>query len=291
MTVCAQLDRAPATIASVDHVRRVARLLRGDRHVTDLDRLFSDLRSAVPGRPTVTELGDFAAHRQERDKGVVIKRAADMQVSGRIWVRQLLGIAPSLDEARAAGYANLNVATDEQIRNRLGVSRQAARSRFVQGMNKLAKKKKVNQKERDAINYLGTSFLWLYAFDDRQLIQELSDVLVEAGALATEDREAFASLAPFVTLYALALMNGARLRFTDYTTAPLRLCVRAGSNTLWIKAEIPIEDIGKPIGCRLPVFQTSLNAAACCAPELLENPALMDGPVEIGAEGRLVAIV
>jgi hypothetical protein len=276
-------------MTNIDHQRRAARIARGERHVTDLDRLFGDLRSARPGRSTVTEIGDFAAHREERDKGITMNRAAEMQTSARIWVRQLLRIPPSLDEARAAGLANLRIASDAQIRQALGVSRETARSRFIQGMKKLAKKKKVSDKERAAINYLGTSFIWRYAFDDKQLIEELADVLIETGALAQEDRAAFADAAPFVALHALTLMHRAQLRLPDGGTAPLRLSVSPEA-TLQIRAEIQVEDVGKPIGCRIPVFETSLKAASHCAPELLKDAAMMAGPIEIGSSGQLVAI-
>jgi hypothetical protein len=279
-------------MTNIDHQRRAARIARGERNVTDLDRLFGDLRFAKPGRSTVTEIGDFAAHREERDKGITMNRAAEMQTSARIWVRQLLRIPPSFDEAGAAGLANLKIASDAQIKEALGVPRETARSRFIQGMNKLRdeKEKDVTDKERAAINYLGTSFIWLYAFDDKQLIGELADVLIETGALAPKDRAAFADAAPFVALHALTLLHRARLRLPDGSTAPLRLSVRPDTNTLWIKVDIPVEDIGKPIGCRIPVFETSLDAASHCAPELLDDPAMMEGPIEIGSSGQLVAI-
>jgi hypothetical protein len=277
-------------MTNVDHQRRAARIARGEGKVTDLDRLFADLRSASPGRLTVTEIGDFAAHRQERDKGITMDRAAEMQTSARIWVRQLLRIPPSLEEALAAGLANLKIASDAQIREALDVSRDTARSRFVQGMNKLREGQEVSEKERTAINYLGTSFIWLYAFDDKQLIEELADVLIETGALAPEDGTAFTDAAPFVTLHALTLMHRARLRLPDGSIAPLRLAVRPETNTLRIKADILVENIGKPIGCRIPVFETSLNAAGHCAPELLDDPTMMEGPIEIGESGQLVAI-
>lgn len=198
-------------MTNLDHSRRVARMIRGERNVTDLDRLFADLRFADPGRETVREIGDFAAHRTERDKGIVLKRAGDMQTSARIWLRQQRGIMPSIEDARSAGAANLNIASDEQIRNRLNASRQQARALFVQGMNKLAAGNPIGKKEHAAVNWLGTSFIWLNAFDDDRLVEDLADVLTEGGALAISDRGAFWACGPFITLHALTLMHGARL--------------------------------------------------------------------------------
>jgi hypothetical protein len=278
-------------MTNLDHSRRVARLFRGERNVTDLDRLFADLRFADPGRGTVREIGDFAAHRTERDKGIVMKRAGDMQTSARIWLRQQRGIMPSIEDARAAGTANLNIATDEQIRNRLKTSRQQARALFVQGMNKLAAGNHIGKKERAAVNWLGTSFIWLNAFDDDRLVEDLADVLTETGALAVADRSAFSACGPFITLHALTLMHGARLLLPDGDCAPLRISVRQETGTLRIRAEIPLEDIGKPVGCRVSLFETGLPAKDHCKPGLIIDGAAGDGPVEIDPDGQLAEIV
>ena len=77
-----------------DHCRRVTRLLRGERRVTDLDRLFADLRMLKPGRTSVQEIGHFAAHRDERDSGISLGRANDIQTSARLWQRQFDGGPP-----------------------------------------------------------------------------------------------------------------------------------------------------------------------------------------------------
>lgn len=279
-----------AIMTNLDHSRRVARLLRGERNVTDLDRLFADLRFADPGRLTVREIGDFAAHRAERDKGIVMKRASDMQTSACIWVRQLLGVAPTVEEARAAGEANLNIATDVQIKDRLNASRQQARALFRQGMKKLSTGKHIGKKERAAVNWLGGSFIWLYAFDNVQLVKDLADVLNATGALDAVDRDAFMACASFISLHALTLMHGARLLLPDGETALLRLAVQQKTGTLRITAEIPVEHIGKPFGVRVSLFETDLNAADYCVSGLIVDGTAGNAPVEIGADGRLVEI-
>lgn len=277
-------------MTNLDHSRRLARLLRGERNVTDLDRLFADLRFAEPGRLTVREIGDFAAHRAERDKGIAMKRAGDLQTSARIWTRQQLGTVPSIDEARAAGMANLNIVTEVQIRDRLKVSRQQARGLFIQGMNKLAAGKDVGKKERAAVNWLGTSFIWLNAFDDNLLVQDLAEVLIDTGAMSVAERDPFLECGPFIALHALTLMHGARLLLPDGEYAPLRIAVREETGTLRIRAEIPLENIGKPVGCRVSLFETALQANDHCTPGLIVNGAAGDGPVEIDAAGRLAEI-
>jgi hypothetical protein len=277
-------------MAAEEHRLRVGRLMRGDRNVTDLDRLFADLRFADPGRPTVTEIGDFAAHREERNKGIAMRRASDIQISARIWVRQHFGIVPSIEDARAAGFANLKIATDEQIRRQLGTNRQVARSQFIQGLKQLERGQMPSAKQKAAVDYLGGSFVWQFAFDDATLAGEFADVLIESGALAASDRDAFIGIAPFFALHAITLMHGARLELPDRQFAPLRAVVRAETGTLRVVADVPVENFGKPIGCIVTIFETGLAAADHCDVELPGDPLTAVFPLEIGRDGRLVAL-
>jgi hypothetical protein len=120
-----------------DHRRRVARLLRDDHRVTDLDRLYADLRLSRPSRPSVQEIGHFAAHRDERDTGISLARANDIQTSARLWQRQFDGIPPTVAHLREAGRANLSIMPDARVRERLGISQQTARQSFEKAIRKL----------------------------------------------------------------------------------------------------------------------------------------------------------
>ena len=114
-----------------DHRRRVVRLLRGERPVSDMERLFSDLRMMKPGRASVREVGHFAAHREERDSGISLERANDIQTSARLWQKQFDGVPPDANHLKEAGRANLNIMPDDRIRETLGISRQTAEQTFA----------------------------------------------------------------------------------------------------------------------------------------------------------------
>ena len=90
-----------------DHKLRVARLMRGERRVADLHSLFSDLRMQEPGRASIREVGHFAAHRHERDAGISLSRANDIQTSARRWYQQLEGITPDVEHLTEAGRAKI----------------------------------------------------------------------------------------------------------------------------------------------------------------------------------------
>ncbi|MBU0556694.1 MAG: hypothetical protein KKD64_15295 [Alphaproteobacteria bacterium] len=132
--------------------------------------------------------------------------------------------------------------------------------------------------------------MWLYAFDDKQLIADLCNVLVETGAMAATDRPGLVACGPFVALHALTLMHRSCLKLPDEQLAPLRVAVREETGTLRIKADIPVKNISNPIGCSVTVFETGLDAATHCEPRTLADPELLAGPLEVDREGRLASL-
>lgn len=274
-----------------DHRRRVDRLLRGERNVTDLDRLLSDLRFIASDRPTIREIGDFTAHRSERDKGIVMKRAAQMQISARAWFRQINGQVPTLEEAQKTAEANLKIAPEKRIMDALGMTRQQARTHYSQASKKLAKGKKPRGRQEAAFNWLVGTFVWETAFDDDELMKDFVEVLSETGALDNANRERFLQCKSFVTLHALTVMHLSRLLLPDGSSAPLRLMIREETGTLRIGANIPVADFGKPVTCSVSVFETSLEAKihSKVRPEITDYGS--ERPIEIGPNGMIQELV
>lgn len=270
-----------------DRRRRVARWLRGDRRTGDLDRILADLRLFQPGRASVREIGHFAAHRGERDRGVVLERAEDMQTSARRWWMQMHG-RPSADRMREAAAANLAIMPDARIRERFGLTRQGARLKFAKALSKHEAGRPLNTKERELAEVLAFSMMWQTAFDEATLAGDLADLLVGDGALPTERRDDIAREGPFVGLFAAALMHGAALKMPDGSLAPLRLAARTDTGTLSIKADIRVAEDPKPVTTSVPVFETSLSASSHCEPELLGSSG-PSTPAEVEGD-RIVAI-
>lgn len=272
-----------------DHRRRVAHLLRGERKVSDLHSLFSDLRMHQPGRASVQEIGHFAAHRDERDTGISLARAIDIQTSARLWHLQHNGITPDAAHLEEAGRANLRIMPDERIRERLGISRQTAEQSFNKAIRKFELNRPLKQREREVLKVFGLSMMWQYSFSDKVLLPDFRDLLIAEGSLAVEDGPGFASASTFITLYALNIMHGARLRLAGGMMAQLRIAVSEEGGFLRIKAEIPVSDFPKPITMSVPMFETVLMASDHCHPELLNGFA---EPIPAEIEGdRLVPLL
>lgn len=271
-----------------DHRLRVARLLRGERKVTDLHSLFSDLRMHQPTRASVQEIGHFAAHRHERDTGISLARANDIQTSARLWHLQFNLSKPNAEHLKEAGRANLRIMPDERIKETLSISRQAAEQSFNKAIRKFEAGRPLKEREVHVLKVFGLSMMWQFAFSDKALWPDFVDLLVEEGSLAEVDRPCMEPVSTFVSLYALNIMHGARLKMTDGKMAQLRLAMSEEGGFLRIKAEIPVSDTPKPITISVPMFETTLMAAAHCDPKLLT---FMDEPIPVEIEGdRLVAL-
>lgn len=275
---------------SVDHQRRVARLLRGEQVITDLDRLFADLRTVASCPTTVREVGDFAAHRAERDKGIVMARAADMQIAARSWLRQLQGQIPTLEESAIIAEANLRTASDERIMNAIGMTRTQARSHYQQAARRLGNGRMPKPRQKEAFNWLATSFIWETAFDEDQLMQDFTEILITTGALEEKSRKEFGECKTFVTLHALTVMHMSNLLMPDRHPAPLRLMTREKTGTLRIKANIPLAHVGKPVSCIVSVFETTLDAAKYSKVQTNVSDFEAGVPIEINSEGLIVEI-
>lgn len=271
-----------------DHKRRVARLIRGERKVTDLHHLFSDLRMYRPGRASVREIGHFAAHRHERDTGISLTRANDILTSARLWHRQFTLTNLTTDHLKEAGHANFRIMPDERIKERLGISRQTAEQSFNKAIIKFGAGKPLKERESQVLKVFGLSKMWQFVFDDKTLWRDFVDLLVAERAMAEESRSSFESVSTFVSLYALNIMHGARLKMADGKMAQLRLAASEEFGFLRIKAEIPVSDTPKPVTTSVPIFETALMAKDHCDSQILT---IIDEPIPVEIDGnRLVAL-
>lgn len=269
---------------------RVERLLRGEKKPIDLERLFADLRFARPGRKTVRDIGDFAAHRSERGKGVTLAQAKEIQISAGAWVRGYLGEVPTDEEFKQVGEANLRIATDEQLRRVLSMSRQSARTHFNKGIKKFIEDKPRRKTEQKVLTELCTRFFFWFAFDEEMLFNDFIATLKDELALYADEETAFGKCRELVTKHALTTMHGAKLLLPDGSFSLLRLKVRNKTNDLWIKASIKVDDTRKPIFVDICLFNTSLKEKDVCERGLCLNEEHYPGALEINEGGKIAKL-
>lgn len=258
--------------------------------MTDLDRLFLDLRSLGKKYEVIREIGDFVAHRDERDKGVVIKRIKEMQISAKSWLRQKQNIAPTLEEARETAIANLNIVPETRLHDNLRMSKQQARTHYAKAEKKLAAGKKPVGKQEKVFNFLAGTMMWECAFSDEQLIEELAEALIETGSLDKEAKAQFLDCRDFVALYTLSVLHMSNLLMPDKNLVSLCLREMGETKTLTVKALIPVGHFKKPMFSSIPLFATQLNVAVHIDLGLEDGESIHDIPIEIGPNGKLVLL-
>ena len=200
---------------------RARRLLAGPIRVEDLDHLFLNQRDRTHGRTSFREVGDFVAHRGERSKGPVTQRVRDIFTSFQVWSMGLRGRVPTLTDLRAAGAANLRLLTDEQLKTRIGMQREAAKVKLEKGFRKLEAKGLLSVHEERLLAQLANHFIWRPAFTDDDLVKDFIDVLVLNGVVSRDEKSRIAGLKGILALYAISRMHGAAINLEDGRRATL----------------------------------------------------------------------
>lgn len=283
------------TLADDDLRMRVRRLLEGGRRTDDLDRLYLGLRGRSQGCPAVQEIGDFIAHRDRREKGMITQAGRDVFTSIDVWSMTLRKLPVGRDDIIRAAEANLRLASDEVIRAGVGSSRQTAAARLKKAIAKFRNERLLSDAELSVLSYFGNRFIWRPAFSAKQLNDELATVLVRSRLMSKEDRSQLAPASAFISLHAVAAMHGSSILLDNGAQA--RLFAGFANKDRWIevKVDLVFHELGKPLMTPICLFLTDLRAEIYCAPELLADPApiLVDHwsePLEIATDGRLAPL-
>jgi hypothetical protein len=283
------------TLFDEDLARRARRLLNGDHRVADLDRLYLGVRARARGFDAVREVGDFVAHRDTRDKGLITQVGRDVFTSVDVWSMAMRGLKASWADLGRAADANLRLASEDQIKAGCGCGRSRARKRIGSALEKIGLGQSITDAEVRALDYLGNRFVWRPAFSDDQLIDELGRLLVRVGLIGMTDLARLAQARAFVALHALAVMHGSSITMPSGHRAKLFAGFSNRDRWLEVKIEIIFAELGKPLMTPVCLFLTDLRPEDHCAASLVTSePVLIDfwkDPLEVGSDGRLAPIL
>lgn len=274
---------------------RARRLATGQRRTEDLDRLFLGLRDRGEGRLSIREIGDFVAHRGQREKGLVTQTARDVFTSVDVWSRPLRRQPVARADVVRAVRANFRLASDQQIKKGCGMRRSIVRRRLDSALLQFERGEILRDQEMAILKYLGTTFIWKPAFTDIQLFTEFRNILYHRGLLTKAEWVSIETAKTFLTLYTIALMHGVRVTFDTGLRSELRAGFSNRQGHLEIKILITFDDAPKPIMSPICMFLTSLRPEEHCAPQLLDLgtcalPDAWNAPIEVGANGKLTLI-
>lgn len=266
---------------------RVQRLLRGGRRHDDVDRLFLGLRDRAGDRMAIREIGDFVAHRDERDRGTALQQTSDVLLSIQTYLKIRTEGTFTLVEIREVAEANLRVATPAQLSARLRLTRPEARGALKRGLAKLERGGNVTRKERRTIDYLGGAFIWNPDFTDASLHRDFADALVDGGYLSSSERSAWKAVQPFISLCVVSLMNGTTLVLNGSNRVTLMAGYDNNDGLIEVKAQLQFEQSGKQVRMPFCLYLTALRAEYYCDPVLLAEPKHWEGHLDV-LDDRLV---
>lgn len=274
---------------------RAKRLLSGVHRAEDLDRLFLDQRDRHHGKSCFREIGDFVAHRQERQKGLVTQVAGDVFTSVRVWSLGLRKKTASRADIAQAAWANFRLASDLQLKQGCGLRRAIAKRRLESGVPKFEAGQILSDQEADVISYLGNRFIWKPAFTDDQLFKEFGHVLLQNSIIERHETATLDEARAFLTLYAISRMHGSQITLGDGMKGEVLAGFANRERRLEVKVMITFLDAPKPITAPICMFLSSLQPEAHCEPALLDKgniglPNAWDEPIEVGDTGKLMLI-
>lgn len=271
---------------------RALRLLAGDRRVADLDRLFLGLRARASAQSCFREIGDFVAHRDIREKGLVTQRGRDVFTSVDVWSLKMRGREPTWDDISRAAHANLRLASDKQLRAGCGCQRRSAKQRLQRALAKIEQGKRPTDKEIQTLDYLGNRFIWKPAFTAAQLAAEFMQVLLRHGIIQPAEADCSEEIHNFLALYALALMHGSAILLENGHWGRLYAGCANRQRHLEVKVEIVFKELSKPLMAPICLFLTELSPEENCTPTLIESSDSVlcshwDFPLDLGLDGKL----
>lgn len=269
--------------------------MSGDHRTDDLDRLFLGQRTRSWNCACFREIGDFVAHRDTREKGLITQVGRDVFTSVDVYTLKMRGLEISRNDIARTARANLRLATDEQLKDGCGCRRETAQKRLERALEKYPRGQELTDTEYQTLDYLATKFIWRPAFKSSQLFAEFKHVLVRNGIVEKMDSNALDNAKTFLTLYALALMHGSSIVLEHDQKAKLFAGFANQNRLLEVKVEIVFRELRKPLMAPICLFLTDLHPEEHCEPNLMmqSEPVLVDHwqwPIEVGAAGRLTRI-
>jgi hypothetical protein len=281
---------------------RVERLLRGTKRPDDVAELFLALRDHSGGRECVVEIGNFVAHRGERNIGITTREARDFFSTARFYTDyknrpvNLFDLPKNISGLLESSFRHTS---NDMIRQHLKMNRQTAERRLSELRSRLSSdaQGRITLTWPTALDQAILSCLLGHltarpAFTDEQLIEQLTASLHANGLLQKSELKAFKSLREFVGLFAVAIMHLCVIDLSDGTVAELAAGATKSQGVIGVTASAELMDINPTGTVRIAAtfFTTGMNVFDCTDPEL--HPESDQTPtwpyhIELAASGKL----
>ncbi|WP_294266338.1 hypothetical protein [uncultured Sphingomonas sp.] len=286
----------------------VSRLIKGDASARDLDRIYLSLRARSYGNKAVTEIGDFIAHADQRDRGEVFSVSNDM-VTTLVYNMQSIaareaGIADCADLEKIKNYGKslLNLHSDAELKRLIGLNRKSAKEvlesaiskLIVGGDGKVYYKEMLTRSEKLTYDFSISKIRVKPAFTSNDLGNQLFSCLLKNSLISKVDLKFLPDVIGFIASHAVEKMHLSKVRVKDNLSVPLFIQTEYndGKSNVAIYATFPVEGDGiGELRVSVPIFTSNSIVGDVCSGELAET--LMrdhttNRSIELDASGKLL---
>jgi hypothetical protein len=216
---------------------RVGRLLYGDFRPDGLTGLFLYARDHCDGRETITDIGAFVAHHNERNKGIVTRSTREWFAVARYHASSLGPHGKSLDWRRMppATRDYFQIATNriaaKLIRDKTGLKQATANKIMSELAERLTQNTdgtwtlptNLSANERSLLQFVSSVMVVKPAFEADRLYEEFAATLKSNGLITrTELSTHGETLRMLIQLFSVAAMHNCVVQVGDGTTTQLR---------------------------------------------------------------------
>lgn len=280
---------------------RVLRLLGGVFHESDFNELFLALRQRPRVEPIVEEVGNFVAHREVKNQGIVTKILRNFGTVSKFHYGLVRNKLP-LDAQRlppiAENILRINIEELDQpdIKKSCGLKRKPAKAllnSLLQRMTKnddgtLALPRNLAEQENNLLQFLLGSLRAKPAFDDEALLRDFIRTLEHNKLLEPGEKNVARSLKAPLALFVLTRLHQSSVILHDGSLASLIASGAGGllhiiGSSLWEK-----RGEGSILG-GTTMFITSLKVAEYCEGVLSQSDDQTQwlNPIELLPTGKI----
>ena len=278
------------------------RLIGPDFRPDDLMGLFLFARDHCDGRESVTDIGDFIAHHDEREKGLITRSTREWCSVARYYASRFgpNGILPfdfkRMPPATRDYYKiAVNRIDASFIMQKTGMRRAKAYALMLELLKRItpnidgtwALPNDLKEGEFKLIECVSSLMVIKPAFEGGRLCDDFLATLKSNGLITKDEMSIHRDeLNVLIQLFAVATMHNSRIQIGDGTA--IRLKGRPHDNRIAVNAAVPNAVPDQPnifISCAM--FMADLNAAIYCEPELRPNAVDWDFEIELAPDKRL----
>lgn len=244
---------------------RLNRLAGGSRNVEDLNRIFNWLRFRSHGDPTIADIGHFAAHQDQRNQGIIWKRAADIFHNARLFLSLVHAERTGrswfdmpIPQVERSLLASLTLIGPDLVRSDTRISFSRAKRCIRSIAEKMRTRgNKLTDEEQSIFDYLIRRMSPEPVFSQDELLESFLRVLGKEHLLEPDMVPALRGQSDFLAVYVLSIMHLCEIDVGSSDAARLVVGVQDDGRLV---GAAEMENVAANVGIGTPLFTTNLRA-------------------------------